>query len=134
MQLPLPLNDVVIPPGAPAWIITFVAEAVRENQTLAENGAAHAVTARIALLYKLVAAVETYLNTDMTVEEAAALLDRHPETIRRAVRNGTLPDRRTNPKARVRIRQGDLALLAAPKRGAYDPITDAQGIAQRRRP
>jgi excisionase family DNA binding protein len=133
MQLPLPLNDVTIPDGLPPWLEAFVSEAVRENRTLAENGADQAVTARAALLQKLVAAAQAYLNTEMCVEEAACLLGCHPETVRRALRKGTLPDSRTKPRGRYRIRRGDVELLAARQTEPYDPIADAQDIAQRRR-
>lgn len=123
-----------IPHGLPPWLVAFVDEALRENRTLAENGAGQAVTAREALLQKLIAAAQAYLDGQLTVEEAAAILGRHPETIRRAVRNGALPDARANPRGRHRIRRGDLDRLAASKGKAYDPHADAQDIARRRRP
>jgi excisionase family DNA binding protein len=114
--------------------VAFVEEALRENRTLAENGAGQAVTAREALLQKLIAAAQNYLDGKITVEEAAAILGRHPETIRRAVRTGALPDGRTKARGRHRIRRGDLEALAAPKSRTYDPNADAQDIARRRRP
>ncbi len=123
-----------LPHGLPPWLVAFVDEALRENRTLAENGAGQAVTAREALLQRLVAACQRYLNREITVEEAAAVLGRHPETIRRAVRRGALPDGRTKPRGRHRIRRGDLEMLAAPDPGRYDPHADAQDIARRRRP
>jgi excisionase family DNA binding protein len=110
-----------------------VEEALRENQTLAENGAGQAVAAREALLQKLIAAAQQYLDGEITVEEAAAILGRHPETIRRAVRKGALPDDRSKPRGRMHIRRGDLELLAGPRTKGYDPIADAHDIAQRRR-
>jgi excisionase family DNA binding protein len=116
----------------PAWLATFIRDAERENETLTENGAAHAVAARVALLNRLRASAREYLDTEITVEEAAALLGRHPETIRRAVRNGSLPDGRAKARGNIRIRRGALENLAATKRGTYDPIADAQDIAQRR--
>jgi excisionase family DNA binding protein len=127
-------STATLPHGLPPWLVAFVDEALRENRTLAENGAGQAVTAREALLQKLIAAAQAYLDGQLTVEEAAAVLGRHPETIRRAVRNGALPDGRANPRGRHRIRRGDLDQLAAPKSGPYDPHADAQDIARRRRP
>lgn len=109
-------------------------EALRENQTLAENGAGQAVTAREALLQKLIIAAQQYLDGEITVEEAAAILGRHPETVRRAVRKGALPDGRSKPRGHLRIRRGDLENLAHPRTGTYDPDADAQDIARRRRP
>ncbi len=134
MQLPVPLNDFTIPEGLPAWLGTFLQAAVRENQTLADNGALHAVSARVALLNRLVEAVRSHLEGEVDVEEAASLLHRHPETIRRAVRSGILPDRRPSPRGHHRIRRGDLEKLAHPGTGTYDPNADAQDIARRRRP
>ena len=133
MAAPL-TSTTTLPHGLPPWLVAFVDEARRENRTLAENGAGQAVTAREALLLKLVAAAQAYLDGQLTVEEAAAALGRHPETIRRAVRKGTLPDGRATPRGRHRIRRGDLDRLAAPRSGAYDPVADAQDIAGRRRP
>ncbi|HJQ66533.1 MAG TPA: hypothetical protein VJ816_09160, partial [Gemmatimonadales bacterium] len=55
------------------------------------------------------------------------------ETIRRAVRDGRIPDRRANPKGRHRVRRGDLDRVAEAPALLYDPNTDAQSIAQLRR-
>jgi excisionase family DNA binding protein len=129
-----PTSTVTLPHGLPPWLVAFVDEALRENRTLAENGAGQAVTAREALLQKLVTAAQAYLDGQLTVEEAAAVLGRHPETIRRAVRSGALPDGRANPRGRHHIRRGDLDRLAAPKSKPYDPNADAQDVARRRRP
>ncbi len=133
MAAPL-ISTATLPHGLPPWLVAFVDEALRENRTLAENGAGHAVTAREALLQKLIAAAQQYLDGEITVEEAATILGRHPETIRRAVRTGALPDGRTKARGRHRIRRGDLEALAAPNSRTYDPNADAQDIARRRRP
>ena len=92
------VNDAGPSAGLPVWLATFIRDAERENETLTENGAAHAVAARVALLNRLRTAAREYLDTEITVEEAAALLGRHPETIRRAVRNGSLPDGRAEAR------------------------------------
>jgi excisionase family DNA binding protein len=133
MATPL-TSTATLPHGLPPWLVAFVDEALRENRTLAENGAGQAVTARETLLQKLIAAAQQYLDGQITVEEAAAILGRHPETIRRAVRTGALPDGRTKARGRHRIRRGDLEALAAPNFRTYDPNADAQDIARRRRP
>ena len=122
-----------MPADLPAWLGAFVGEAVRENGTLAENGAHAAVTARVALLNRLLGVAEIELNGELSADEAGAMTGRHPETIRRAVRAGTLPDRRTSPRGHHRIRRGDLLALVAPRAVGYDPQADAQDIAQRRR-
>lgn len=133
MAVPL-TSSITLLHGLPPWLVAFVDEALRENRTLAENGAGQAVTAREALLQKLIAAAKAYMDGEITVEEAATILGRHPETIRRAVRRGALPDGRTKPRGRLRIRRRDLDALAGSKSSRYDPSADAQDIARRRRP
>jgi hypothetical protein len=128
MDLPLPLPD-----GLPPWLAAFVLEAQRESDTLRENGAEQAAAARTALLKKLVSAAQAYSDTELDAGEAALETGRCEETIRRAVRDGTIPDRRSNPRGRHRVRRGDLQKLAAPPAGPYDPDADAQDIARLRR-
>jgi len=125
--------DLSLPPGSPDWIMAFVADVLVENDTLAQNGASQAVTARIALLARLLAALRHFLDGEITVDEAAALTGRHPETIRRALRSGSLPDRRDNPRGHYRVRRGDLASFATSDSGPYDARADAQDIAQQKR-
>jgi excisionase family DNA binding protein len=125
--------QVTIPEELPGWLVAFVTEALRENQTLDENGAHPAVAARVALLNRLIAAVQTHLNDELTADQAAALTGCHPETIRRAVRDGAIPDLRSSPRGHHRIRRGDLDKLVGHRPGRYDPHADAQDIARRRR-
>ncbi len=122
-----------LPDGLPPWLAAFVLEAQRETDALRENGAEEAARARVALLRRLIAAAQTYLETELDAAEAAAETGRCEETIRRAVRDGTLPDRRANPKGRHRVRRGDLHKLAAPPAHPYAPDADAQDIARLRR-
>jgi len=122
-----------LPDGLPPWLAAFVLEAQRETDTLRDNGAEQAAAARTALLKKLVAAAQSYFDTELDAGEAAVETGRCEETIRRAVRDGTIPDRRANPKGRHRVRRGDLQKLAAPPTGRYDPDADAQDIARLRR-
>ncbi len=130
MSGPLGLD---LPEGTPPWLAAFVLEAQRETDTLRDNGAEQAAAARTALLKKLVAAAQSYLDTELDAGEAALETGRCEETIRRAVRDGTIPDRRANPKGRHRVRRGDVQKLAAPPTGRYDPDADAQDIARLRR-
>ena len=122
-----------LPDGFPPWLAAFVLEAQRETDTLRDNGAEQAAAARTAQLKKLVAAARSYFDTELDAGEAALETGRCEETIRRAVRDGTIPDRRVNPKGRHRVRRGDLQKLAAPPTGPYDPGADAQDIARLRR-
>lgn len=125
--------QVPIPDALPGWLVAFVTEAIRENQTLEENGAESAVAARAALLNRLVAAAQAHLNDELSADQAAALTGCHPETIRRAVRDGAIPDLRSSPRGHHRIRRGDLDKLVRPHAQRYDPHADAQDIARRRR-
>ena len=125
--------DFSLPTGTPEWLMAFVADALMENDTLAQNGADQAVTARIALLDNLLVALRHFLNDEITVDEAAALTGRHPETIRRALRSGDLPDRRDKPRGHYRVRRGDLASFASSDSRPYDARADAQDIAQQKR-
>ena len=134
MRLLPPPIGVPIPDGLPPWIVAFVDQAVRENATLAANGAEQAFAARVALLSQLLTAARAYLEDELNVREAAALLGRHPETIRRAIRSGALPHRRDHPGAHPRIRRADLHQLVGGIASRYDPQADAQDIARRRRP
>src|SRR5213593_4026593 len=122
-----------LPEGTPPWLTAFVREAQRETDTLRENGADQAAAARLALQRKLVAAAAAQLDEEIDIHEAAREKGVCEETIRRAVRDGRIPDRRANPKGRHRVRRGDLNRVAETPGPPYDPITDAQGIAQLRR-
>src|SRR5437899_10392414 len=118
-----------LPDGLPPWLAAFVLEAQRETDTLRENGAKQAAAARVALLRKLVAAAQIYLDTELDAAEAALETGRCEETIRRAVRDGTIIDRRANPKGRHRVRRGDIQKLAAPYGPPYDPDADDLDLA-----
>ena len=122
-----------LPDGLPPWLAAFVLEAQRETDTLRENGAEQAAAARTALLKKLLHAAQAWLDAELDSGEAAHETGRCEETIRRAVREGAIPDRRANPRSRHKIRRGDLQKLAARPTGPYDPDADAQDIARLRR-
>ncbi len=122
-----------LPDGLPPWLAAFVLEAQRETDTLRDNGAEQAAAARTALLKKLVVAAQAWLDAELDVGEAAREKGVCAETIRRAVRDGAIPDRRPTPRGRHTIRRGDLQKLAAPSGPAYDPDADAQDIARLRR-
>ncbi len=122
-----------LPDGLPPWLAAFVLEAQRETDTLRDNGAEQAAAARVALLRKLITAAAAQLDEEIDIHEAAREKGVHEETIRRAVRDGRIQDRRANPRGRHRIRRGDLNRVAESPAPPYDPVTDAQGIAQLRR-
>jgi len=60
-----------LPDGLPPWLAAFVLEAQRETDTLRANGAQQAAAARVALLHKLVATAESYLDSELDTAEAA---------------------------------------------------------------
>ena len=122
-----------LPDDLPPWLAAFVLEAQRETDTLRDNGAEQAAAARVALLRKLITAAAAQLDEEIDIHEAAHEKGVCEETIRRAVRDGRIPDRRANPKGRHRVRRGDLNRVAESPAPPYDPVTDAQGIAQLRR-
>jgi hypothetical protein len=116
----------------PPWLAAFVSEAERETNTLRENGADQAATARSALTEKLVTAAKAWLDAELDVAQAARERGICQETIRRAVRAGAIPDLRPAGRGRLRIRRRDLARLAGHPQESYDPIADAQDIARLR--
>ena len=133
MKASPPSAKVELPDGLPPWLAEFVREAQRETESLRDNGAHEAATARATLIDRLLAAATAWLDSEIDVSEAARAVGLCKETIRRAVRRGDLPDRRPRPKGRHRIRQGDLQKLAAIHARPYDPNADAQDIARLRR-
>jgi hypothetical protein len=124
----LPLSD-----DLPPWLTAFILHAQRETNTLRDNGAEQPAAARSALVRKLLEAAQAWINTELDASEAAREQGVCEETIRRAVRAGDIPDRRANPRARHKIRRGDLQKLAPPPGHPYDPHADAQDIARLRR-
>ena len=121
-----------LPDGLPAWLATFVAEAERETNTLRENGADQAATARSALTDRLVTAARAWLDAELDVAQAARERGICPETVRRAVRAGVIPDLRPGGRGHLKIRRRDLARLAGHAKDSYDPVADAQDIARLR--
>src|SRR5438045_9268578 len=109
-----------LPDGLPPWLAAFVLEAQRETDTLHDNGAEQAAAARVALLRKLITAAAAQLDEEIDIHEAAREKGVCEETIRRAVRDGRIPDRRANPKGRHRVRRGDLDGVADSPSRPYD--------------
>jgi hypothetical protein len=126
-------DDLTVPDDLPSWVAAFLREAAAETATLRENGAEGAVAARMAVLRKLMQAASACLNEELDTSHAAAERGVSPETIRRAVRGGRLPDHRPNPRGALKIRRGDLRRIATPTSASYDPVADAQDIARLRR-
>ncbi len=109
--MPDPRQDLDLPDGIPPWLAAFVLEAQRETDTLRENGAEQAAAARLALLRKLITAAAAQLDEEIDIHEAAREKGVCEETIRRAVRDGRIPDRRVNPKGRHRAHHATRSAL-----------------------
>jgi hypothetical protein len=125
--------ELTLPDGLPAWLHAFVRDALAETTILRQNGAEGAVAARMAVLRKLIHSADGWLNEELDTAAAAQEQGCAEEAIRRAVREGRIPERRVNQKAHIAIRRRDLQLLAAPGTDSYDAIADAQDIARLRR-
>jgi hypothetical protein len=127
------LSSRAFPNGLDEWLVNFLEEAERETVLLRENGASAQATARDALIRGLLRRAAEYLDEEVSVAEAASMLDRGEETVRRAVRDGRLPDQRRKGRARHRLKRGDVISLAGGARKRYDPVADAQDIAKLRK-
>jgi hypothetical protein len=120
-----------LPRGLEQWIVGFIQAATAENTLLQRNGALDQATARACLLHDLVRRAREWMENELDVKEAAQILDVSDESVRRAVRDGRIPDRRKNGMGRHRPRRGDV--LALKKGNRYNPAADAQDIAKLRR-
>src|SRR5713226_6772557 len=60
------LETLSLPDGLPPWLAAFISEALRETDTLRENGADQAASARMAMLKKLVAAAAAWFMPNST--------------------------------------------------------------------
>jgi hypothetical protein len=119
--------------GIADWLREFLREAEVENELLERNGAEPSAKARRELIRKLLEAQHRWLDQELTVNEVARDRNRHPETVRRALRGKGLPGRKESEQGEYRVRRGDALALLPRKPGDYDAVADAQGIANRKR-
>lgn len=122
-----------IPAGLDHWLVEFITNAERETAFLRENGAESQAKARETLIRGLLSRASEHLDAEIGVDESAELLDCDPETVRRAIRDGRLPDLRENPRGHHRTRRGDVITLNNRRKQAYNSAADAQDIAKRRK-
>jgi hypothetical protein len=120
--------------GLRSRLAAFIACAREDNEVLERNGAASQAKARGALL--------TDLEDLLGAEEATFTVDEvnkfgpAKETIRRAVRNGEIPDLRHAGRGPMRIRERDVEYLKGKARGSrrkappggYDPAAHAKKL------
>jgi hypothetical protein len=122
-----------IPAGLDQWLVEFITNAERETAFLRENGAESQAKARETLILSLLSRASEHLDAEIGVDEAAELLGRDPETVRRAIRDGRLPDLRENPRGHHRTRRGNVIALNDRRKPTYNSAADAQDIAKRRK-
>lgn len=122
----------VIPADLPEWLAEVLPALLEETELLRKNGAHQAATARDRLVQRLLDAHETWLDQELSTEDVAAMMEQSTETVRRKVRSGVIPDTRTCKKGRMSVRRRDALRLVPGKQSGYDPVTDAQDIAQLR--
>lgn len=121
-----------IPVGLDEWLVEYLHKADSETQVLRENGAIGQAAARDALVRGLLHCATEYFEQEVTVSEAAGLLGQCEETVRRAIREGRLPDNRKQPRGHHRVKRRDVVSVARGNR-KYNPVADAQDIAKLRR-
>ncbi len=131
--IPDSASGLLMPHGLDAWLVGFVTDVVRETEFLRANGAAEHAQARDRVICQFHAAAAAWLRTELTVAEVAKETGRCEETVRRAVRDGKVPDRRSGKKGRLSIRRGDAGALDSRRGKRYDPTADAQDIAKIRK-
>jgi hypothetical protein len=122
-----------LPRGLESWLVDYIGEAQRISSMLRENGAHSQATARDSLLEGLLRKAADYFDERVNVAEAAAILGQSEETVRRAIRDGRVPDDRTSSRGHHRPKRGDVLSLARGRAIKYDPIADAQDIAKLRK-
>jgi hypothetical protein len=111
----------------------FVRVADGESDVLRANGARDHADARDRVLEQLLDAAGRWLDTELTTAQAAELIGRNEETVRRAVRDGKVESRRSSRKGHNHLRRGDVVALDRRRSKDYDAVADAQDIAQLRR-
>jgi hypothetical protein len=125
-----PIAD--LPAGLDGWLIDFIAAAVAETDVLRANGAEPQVAARTRLVEQLIRDAWTWLHSEVAVANAAKILGRSEETVRRAIRKGDLPSQRAEGAGPHRVLRGDVINLESGRKKRYDPSADAQDIARLR--
>jgi hypothetical protein len=110
------------------WFDQFVQVADTETALLRQNGANCQADARLRLVEQLKEALLAAGDETVSVEEASAMTGVNPETVRRAVRRGDLPDGRSSKHQNIRIRKNDLPKLAARKRAARKPTSKSNAV------
>src|SRR2546425_7960417 len=99
------LENFHLPDGLPSWLAAFISEALRETDTLRENGADQAASARMAMLKKLVAAAAAWFNAELDTATAAEETGRGEEAIRRAGPDRAVSHSRANREGHNPVRR-----------------------------
>ena len=97
-----------LPAGVPEPLRSFVEDLADRYELLERYGAQEAATSIKAVREDLVEVVKGWLDGTVSTTEAAAMLSCTPETVRRHLRDGKLPDRRPDRSGPHKIRRGDV--------------------------
>lgn len=106
------------------WLERVIENAREENEILRKMGIVDVVRAREALLKDIERAWSEAQEETVTIDVAAKLCAVHPETIRRAIRDGRIQDVRENPApgSPIRVRRKDLQILRGLSRKKKVPL------------
>ena len=129
------MTPILRPLPLPELAATWRTRAAELRRIADAEGAARALESAAADLDATLAAESDRL---LTIREAAALSGRAPETLRKAIRQGRIPN--AGRAGRPRVRSGDLGAVPARQtgrdrsaRGKFDARADAQAILEVRR-
>jgi excisionase family DNA binding protein len=114
-------------------MVNFIKQAQGETEILRIHGAWESARARDRVIHQFMDAASAWLDTALSVEEAAKEFKCSEETVRRSIRDGRIPDRRAGKRGHHSVRRRDAQVLDSRRRKAYDAVADAQDIAKIRR-
>ena len=122
-----------LPAGVPEPFCRFAGDLAERCEQLHRHGAQEGAASVRAVHEDFLKMLSGWLDETVSTTEAAAMFSCSPETVRRRLRDGRLPDRRRDHSGPHKIRRGDVITFDSHQDGSYDPDTDAQDIATRRR-
>jgi hypothetical protein len=128
-----------LPSRLSPWLVRVVADIAAENDILRRDGACLQAEVRESLLRQVILAENQHASEKLTVRQASETSGLCEETIRRAIRRGTLQAERRSPQGKSRIEREALSGLThatqkqvASRAHQYSLDDDAVAIACRR--
>jgi hypothetical protein len=125
-------KSILLRPYLPTWLAELAHRTMAQVEILVANWALEAAFVRLKMLREILDAEQVWSEGEVSVDEAATMTKRCPETIRRSVNDGRVPSRRNGERGHHRIRRGDLHLVEKKQNGKYDVHADAQDIVRKR--